>query len=435
MNRIRDDSYLSVAEEQPASETAAASSEAANAEDADADKKDRRKAGPWRLYVRRRNQEECKGTFLDNKLLSAEYHALNAKQMDELKVAGEAARVAPSEWSSCFGPTQRDVAKAQRKEAERNEMEAIKARLALAVQNGSPMNTRDLMLTEAVGNALAQPGASMSDMVRSARREMRRHAKVNLELAAAESNDVQTWEREVHDGSVRALNSVAPCASSMSSSLVIKSASEASITVEKALEAKPVVDMVHYLVNPSVASTTNYGSAFDADWEARHTMIQEPGDGEPEAGKTQRTGRPPCRELGICVCGAVTKQIWDMRNRFLAAAKAFFTKKSKPKEFLLDRMVVARLHATRLAPVDKWECAALVAAGRDASAVDSTTWWHIGAHCGSPYYFSYLQLLPDADPVDTLDAGDIALKVAAHSHIFQFCFGFQTSPHAHASGS
>ena len=141
-------------------------------------------------------------------------------------------------------------------------------------------------------------------------------------------------------------------------------------------------------------ASDNLASCLATSWRARHAPIhhsfcKEIVEPTPPQASTRR---PPCHELGFCLCGPAGDNAAKARRLFLSEMKSVFRPKSKNKDLLKGCHIFARLHGQRAAVDDPWAAADIAEPGSHASAKEEVHYWHVSWMMFSPYSPTFMNM-------------------------------------------
>jgi hypothetical protein len=131
--------------------------------------------------------------------------------------------------------------------------------------------------------------------------------------------------------------------------------------------------------------TSNMGRALESDWAGKHRAIMHECSKPIVEVAARASPRPPCHQVGFCICGEFGMQLAKLRKAFYVKLKLFSQPKSPAREAVVDRSIVAKLHGTRIVVESSpWDDAA-VGAGLHDGVAERDVYWHIGYQSFSPY--------------------------------------------------
>ena len=147
----------------------------------------------------------------------------------------------------------------------------------------------------------------------------------------------------------------------------------------------------------STASQSNLPKALDQQWLAMHKPIMHADCPEvPTAAELpkRKPTRPPCHQVGFCLCGPAGRNRELLRHGFYTALKAVTKTGSPGRTALVDRMLVVKVER---GPVDDgaeespWEAIAASIGGSDV-APTTFEYWHVSTVSFNPYGMTFRPL-------------------------------------------
>ncbi|CAK0798807.1 unnamed protein product [Prorocentrum cordatum] len=358
--------------------------------------------GAWRAYIR----NESRGTEgrPDLRALAQAYKHIGDEMKAMLQEQGSRATEVHRDMRKCtgrpassFGLTTSEVRRHQRQQ----QHEAAVQR-ALAASSGNP-----IPLEDEAASAMEQAHRgeiSVQQAVDRVKREKRISKEVAGQRAAKDAAFVAHRVSQLNAQEEMFMQAV-PGIDQLSNELApIPTASTLSISLVP--DTHCCATMVRMLHDSS--KRTNLGKTMDADWKRKHKPILHD-ECEPLPPRPQRRGKPPCHEVGQCLCSPEGHQTYMFRNRFLREMKHHFNKRNFPYHMglLMNRDAVARLTGRRPAIDNPWAAAA----GEAVDARTDVMFLHIGYHSFSPCSPSFLRLRPRSDLPARLGDGYVELEV------------------------
>jgi hypothetical protein len=303
-----------------------------------------------------------------------------------------------SSCGSSFGPTTR-VAKRQ---AAQQDHETRVKRVLSQAEVGRAMPE----LADVAGHAVQKAHAgeiSIAQAMTSARTDQRVRSEVARRQAAQKTRVVQDWVAKRGKPALEAMLSSLPALRCCSRELfpLPETSGLALYLGHDSPRSADVVRLLH-----DNAYRTNLGACLDTDWAFKHRPILHD-ECEPLPAAARRPTRPPCHQVGVCLCCEWGKKAYAFRNKFLRIMKSVFKRGSEERRLLQEKRIVVRLHGHREGSTNPWASAAL---GPEAAELDIVLYLHIGAHTWTPYYSTFVHLREVA-VLD--DGGDRRLLKAA----------------------
>ena len=348
--------------------------------------------GAWRAYVRQ--QSLGRAGLQDISALAQSYQALPDDAKQKLAETGALATVVHRQRAeaqanasghafhreSSFGLTARAAKRQATKQAH---TDRVKRALSQAEASRAVPELADV-----AGDVVQQAHAgeiSIQQAMTSARQDQRVRAEVTRRQAAQKASVVQAWVAERGKPALESMLSGFPALRCCSRELAPLPATSA-LALHLGHDAPRSADVVRLLRDN--ATRTNLGACLDLDWAAKHRPILHD-ECEPLPAETRRPTRPPCHQVGVCLCSDWGVKAYAFRNSFLRVMKGVFKRGSTEYKLLKDKRIVLRLHGRREACRNPWACAAL---GSGAAELDTVLYLHIGAHSWTPYYSTFVRL-------------------------------------------
>ena len=359
------------------------------------DNHDGRVGGPWRAFLR---QHGGSGGLPDMKALAAKYRSLTEAEREQYAQIGIAAteggQASASEGTS-FGPTARQLQRAEMQQRTRAQAQALQPIVAAEeVQHGS----RGEACEKAVEEAIVQHRGDndLSNMVKAATRSMRGVASEERRQREEALKALADWQGTTgRELAGRFVENVPPSAP-LSGDLV-----GATFSGGHCLRYQPNVERLGAMgrLVASSGHSSNLAACLERDWADKHLTIFHhecpviPDTGDTDSRPTSSSTRPmACWEVGSCICGEEGRALGKLREQFYRKVKATYSASSGDRHFLTERFVVAEVHGQRALTEGAWARAVALSQGCDAEEKNETFWLHFGFVSLSPYEIGFKKM-------------------------------------------
>jgi hypothetical protein len=145
---------------------------------------------------------------------------------------------------------------------------------------------------------------------------------------------------------------------------------------------------------PTDTRTSNVAAAPTSLWEGLHTPILDANCPSIVEEAPQRSRKPRCDDVGLCLCSPAGCRLFMVRNCFLNTRRASFRLTSPGRALLKTRRAVAMLIGHRTLNESPSGIASRAETGCD-DGQEYVKWVHVGWHQWSPYHSGYRMLTLD----------------------------------------